>query len=131
MKAEIKRNIKTVDAVFGVLCIDDISIAATLELPYKDNHPEVSSIPAGNYLCQRIISPHFGDVFKVMNVPNRQNILIHDGNYPTDTHGCIVVGEKMGNVNGSMQIINSRVGFKTLMDKLTKINEFNLTITEV
>ena len=67
----------------------------TLELPWLDNKPMISCIPKGEYTCQRIMSPKRGfEVFEVMNVPNRDTIEIHKGNFTTDILGCILVGEQ-------------------------------------
>lgn len=64
----------------------------TLEHAWKENAPNVSCIPVGEYRCSSYSSDHFKDVWQVKNVPGRIAILIHAGNSLRDTHGCILVG---------------------------------------
>ena len=81
---------------FGVMIDQDATpypFCVTLELPWKDNKPEVSCIPKGEYRIKKVVSPKYGSVFQVMNVPNRDHILIHKGNFTTDVLGCILLGE--------------------------------------
>jgi hypothetical protein len=66
----------------------------TLELPWMDNDPETSCIPAGTYLCPLAWSDRYRQLMpRLLYVPKRTGILIHSGNYPGDTHGCILVGK--------------------------------------
>ena len=68
---------------------------ATLELPWKDNKKEVSCIPSGFYTNVKQFSStgHLGKWLEIPNIPGRDNIRFHRGNYPKDTEGCILVGE--------------------------------------
>lgn len=103
----------------------------TLELPFISNQKNISSIPTNDYECKLIISPKFGIVFQVLNVVNRGNILIHKGNYTTDTHGCILVGSgfKMNNDKTNCTLKESKKAFTKLMSLGMK--SFNLKITNV
>ena len=65
----------------------------TLELPWKQNARQVSCIPAGMYDVVKRQSPKYGQHFQLLNVPGRDMILIHSGNFTRDTHGCILVGQ--------------------------------------
>ena len=53
----------------------------TLELPWLDNKRQVSCIPDWEYELVKHVSPTWGNCLKVMDVPNRSDILIHPGNY--------------------------------------------------
>tara|TARA_R110000851_G_scaffold130256_1_gene263783 strand:+ start:344 stop:745 length:402 start_codon:yes stop_codon:yes gene_type:complete len=64
----------------------------TVELPWLDNKPFISCIPAGLYECEKHLSPKFGHCILVKNVAGRENILIHIGNYKRNTKGCILPG---------------------------------------
>lgn len=84
---------------------DDIFQCKTLELPDKDNQKNISCIPKGRYKCVRSHSGRFGFVFKVMDldgghVNGRRYILIHFGNYYSQTLGCILVGKTHTDING-------------------------------
>ena len=70
----------------------------TLERPWVNNEHEVSCIPEGIYVCA-FLKDHvtesgtkFRACYKVLNVPNREGILIHPGNTVDDTRGCILPG---------------------------------------
>ena len=93
----------------------------TLENPYLDNKNNISCIPTGFYQWRlrdgvlegskyEYLHPH------IMDVPNRNWILIHKGNYPKDTLGCILVGSSIG-VDA---VWNSKEAFDKLMSKLSE-----------
>lgn len=72
----------------------------TLELPDKDNEPNISCIPEGAYKYRKIYSSKFGrQVFRLDGVPGRSLIDIHAGNCVRDIEGCILVGAKRGVLN--------------------------------
>ena len=74
-------------------------VCKTLELPWKDNAPNISCIPAGEYIAERRHSEkHHGVVFGLLFVPNRSDIELHVGNLPVDTLGCILLGLEFGHV---------------------------------
>lgn len=112
------------------LLFNDYPFLVTLEKPWLNNQQLVSCIPTGIYRCMRWNSPHFGDVFQVMNVPDRSNVLIHWGNYVKDTDGCILVGKSFGDIDrdGIMDIEASKDAFDILMSYLKSENEFELEI---
>lgn len=88
----------------------------TLELPWKDNWTAVSSIPKGTYEVVEFQSKKFGVCYEVLNVPKRSAILIHFGNYYTDTRGCILVGSALTKLdkNDDLDIIQSVSTMNTL-----------------
>lgn len=60
--------------------------------PVNEGHPR---IPAGRYPVGLRNSPHFGpDTPEILKVPGRSDILIHAGNFPKDSLGCLIVGLK-------------------------------------
>ena len=118
------------DRTMGILMDEDGPFALTLEDPWKDNQVNISCIPAGKYLCKRVLSAKFGDTFTVKDVPDRKYIRFHKGNTEDDTHGCILIGEEFGILDDQPAILNSGKGFKEFMDKLLGINDFLLNIRE-
>ena len=88
----LKRVSYSKKGTYGVLVYNEVPIAVTLELPWKDNSPNVSCIPCGMYSVERYDSAKFGRCLKLMDVPNRYGILIHSGNTLSDSEGCILVG---------------------------------------
>ena len=95
-KAVLIRVKQTGEQTLGYLSVFDsekkVFECRTLELPARNNSRNISSIPAGEYLAKKVQSPTYGHVFEVLNVPGRSHILIHAGNFYSDTQGCILVG---------------------------------------
>ena len=100
----------------------------TLELPDNGNQKNVSCIPEGKYEVIPYRSPNHGECFKVLNVHNRDNILIHKGNYTKDTQGCILPGMFFTDIDidGNPDIGDSTTAMKTLLELL--ITKFVLYI---
>lgn len=94
----------------GEMVYDGQVIAKTLELPYKANQFRVSCIPLGCYTVVRRRSAKFGNHFHILDVPNRDYILIHNANYYWNLLGCIGVGKDHKDINrdGYLDITDSR-----------------------
>lgn len=101
---------------FGVLSFPGFA-CFTLEPPDKGNARNISCVPRGSYLVKIRISPKYGPVFWVSNVPNRSFILIHSGNFggagsagfKTHTNGCILLGAAVGYLDSQRAVLNSRL----------------------
>jgi hypothetical protein len=94
----------------------------TLELPFKNNDRRVSCIPEGVYMWKKHISPKFGATLWIQDVANRSEILLHSGNFTSDTLGCILPGEKHSDINndGVMDVTRSRNTMTKILDLCTK-----------
>ena len=99
-----------------------------LEIQNKKVYGE-TAIPTGVYkLNMNTVSPKFKDrswaipykgiLPRLENVKGFEGVLIHVGNKPQDTLGCILVGENK--VKG--QVINSTASFNKLMKLLLQAN---------
>ena len=101
----------------------------TLELPDKDNASNISCIPKGEYVVKPYHSAKYPNVYQIMNVENRDYILIHQGNYHTDIRGCIIVGDDTKDINGDglLDVVNSKKTLEKLKDVLN-YDEFKLLI---
>ena len=82
----------------------------TLELPKNDNIRRKSCIPPGIYEVIPRYSEKFKKHYHVLNVPNRDFILIHPANWVTQLLGCIAVGDSFKDLNNDemVDITNSR-----------------------
>jgi RHS repeat-associated protein len=80
----------------GTITINGQGMGYTLELPYRNNQTDISSIPTGDYLGEIHTRPNGDVVVRINGVPGRTDILIHIGNYPSDTNGCILPGTSQG-----------------------------------
>ena len=134
MKRFVIKRVSTdeVFGTFGVLIEGNIPFALTLELPWKNNERSISCIPATAegtlYTCIRVNSPKFGNVFQVLNVPNRDHILLHPGNTYKDIQGCIIVAEQFEYIGKVPAVLSSKKGFSELMGRVESVNAFELLI---
>ena len=115
---------------FGVMLIQSQVFCVTLEPADLSNAPFVSCIPAQQYICKRIISPQFGETYKITNVPRRSLVLFHSGNVLKHTEGCVLLAQHFGKLNHNRGILNSGVTFKNFINKLKGYDEVHLTIRE-
>ena len=105
---EIVRIEHTATETIGFLKIDGYTQCFTLELPKKGNKRDISCIPTGDYFCKQYISPKFNvRCIKLYDVYDREYISIHPGNTTNDIKGCILVGAKLGQLNGKRAVLNS------------------------
>jgi hypothetical protein len=106
-----QNDVRTLGTMFdGEECI-----AETLELPWRDNQRGVSCIPEGTYECKLAMSPSRGyPVYWLQDVPGRQDVQIHIGNFPKDIRGCILVGTK----RGKDSVLSSKKAFAMFMERM-------------
>ena len=102
MKIKINRFKNIPDGTIGKLTITDdgkrLFECFTLEPAGGDTTQRGKDrrIPAGRYLMQWYASPSQKRMCPLLFnelVPKSRYILIHTGNYPQDTSGCILVGD--------------------------------------
>ena len=122
---EIVRFLTTPDKFsrIGLLWLNHAPYCYTLE-------PVRYLIPVGCYdLSLQIVSPRFanrepyksicgGKVPRLLNVPYRDGILIHIGNFPTDSRGCILVGDYNDSKLSRNRLISSRDTFTRLYNQI-------------
>ena len=103
---------------------------AVLELPDRDNERNVSRIPAGVYQVKKHGSPKFGASLWIQKVPGRSEVLIHYGNYYTNTRGCILPGRHFVDIN-SDKLVDVTDSRRTMGDLLYHCDsEFQLNIID-
>lgn len=142
MIATLIRQTSDEQGTFGVFTVNNKSYFS-LELPNKDNKPNISCIPCGQYKASLRYSPHFKkNLYCLSGVPNRNFILIHGANfagdeamgYQTHLQGCISIGKSIGTaLNKHKQrqrcIFGSQQALSEFMDELDG-EEFILTIKD-
>lgn len=99
-----------------------------MEPPWRDNKPNVSCIPKGEYECVWHRSPRYGWVYALTGVPDRSHILIHAGNIAAHTKGCILPGRRFGELSGQPAVLVSRAATRSLADHFGK-KPFTLEVT--
>ena len=103
MRCKLTRNWPRSNYIIGRFYIDGEYFSNSLEPPWKNN-ARYTAIPPGIYEVILSYSPKFKRVLPLLrNVPGRDSIRVHRGNYPQDTQGCILLGEntKVGAVLNS------------------------------
>lgn len=140
MNITIKRTFKADKYTIGKLYVNGIYECDTLEdtdrgLTKNSSLSEIQSkkvygetaIPTGTYkIDMNTVSPKFkdrswakfcgGKLPRLIDVPGYSGVLIHVGNKPADTLGCILVGDNK--IKG--QVINSTSTFQELYSLMLK-----------
>ena len=126
---EIKRQESCEKQTLGTLYYEGKEVCKTLELPWLENQRRVSCIPKGTYKVVKRYSQKYKHHFHILDVENRDWILIHHGNYYTDILGCILVGKSHTDINGDglLDVTSSVATMKILNDLLP--DNFELVIS--
>lgn len=119
MKVRLTRFLQNDKCSLGALVAEGFR-AYTMEPPWKNNKPNISCIPPGEYECYWHRSPKYGWVYLVSGVPDRSHILIHPGNIPQHTRGCILPGSQLGEIQGHTAVLTSRNTVRKLFKHLEK-----------
>lgn len=151
MKLLLHRRYKGNDYTIGSLYVDGIKFCDTLEDRDRGLSSNMSlltikttkifgktAIPTGEYtIDMHTVSPTFknrpwakqynGIVPRLLDVKGFGGVLIHVGNCPEDTNGCVLVGDNK--VKG--QVINSTATFHKMMAKLIEADNRGEEITIV
>ncbi len=142
MKITVERFAFKKNYTIGRLYLDGQRFCDTLEdydrnltstMPLEDikkiKVKDETAIPTGTYtVTLNEKSPRFGSraqyafcngkLPRLKNVPGYEGVLIHIGNKPSDTSGCILVGEN----KAVGQVLNSTNTFRNLYKKLSEAN---------
>lgn len=98
----------------------------TIELPWRNNEPQVSCIPEGTYTIQKRYSKKFGWHVYISNVPGRENILMHPANNALkELKGCIA---PVTVITGIGKGLLSRQACNRLNEKVEVATQKNETI---
>lgn len=103
----LKRIFQNDKYTIGKLYLNDTYLCDTLEPPKYVNHP---CIDKGTYRIGYQYSNKFGrNMPFLLSVNGRVGIMIHPGNYPKDTQGCILVGRNLqkGSVSNSKKTFDN------------------------
>ncbi len=125
MELTLSRQTYTEESTTGDLLVDGAHECFVCEDKYREpSGPKVfgkTAIPEGRFGVTIERSPRFSkmagrDVFlpRLHDVPGFEGVLIHTGNTPEDTEGCLLVGCVLG-VN---RVDSSRVALANLQPKI-------------
>ena len=142
MKITVKRRFDAPTYTIGTMSFNGKRFCDTLEPQNRDknrngtlNDPGEgkimgkTAIPYGIYKVIVNFSPKFGrELPRLVAVPHFEGILIHRGNKPQDTAGCILVGEnkvKGGLVNSTDYEVEAT---RLIKEAIARGEEVTLTI---
>ena len=128
MKITLRRISDDGVQTLGHLHIGNGKVYQTLELAWKNNAKQISCIPKGTYKVKKRTSAKYGEHFHILNVPNRDFILIHHANFHSQLMGCIACGKGLSDINkdSRLDVTSSRQAMKELLAYLP--NEFEIEI---
>lgn len=131
IRVRIRRFYQDDKVTLGSLQIEgvDHSPIFTLENPWVNNETDVSCIPSGVYQCKYFNGQIYKRSYHVRGVPGRSAILIHVGNYPSNTRGCILPGCGIETVISEYMVTYSKMAMNRLRAILGREN-FILEITD-
>ena len=124
----IIRDEFTDKSTIGKLFLNGEMFCYTLELPYINNERRISCIPEGQYKVRLRTAKESSSRdylhLLVQEVKGRSYILVHIGNFPKDTKGCILVGQsrKQDRVN------NSTLAMDLLMKEILNLGGTNINL---
>lgn len=114
--ARLIRLITSDQGTVGRLTTDGFS-CYTIELPWRDNAPQISCIPKGEYHVVWSKSPRMRKwTYEILNVAGRGGIRMHSGNYAGDRSrgylssslGCPILGKTVGKLQNQTAVLCSR-----------------------
>ena len=130
-RINITRTYRKNSWTIGKLYVNGSYVCNTLELHDSTYYGEdfvlgKSAIPVGVYtLATCVWSPKFNDFRpRITDFKYSKNILIHEGNKPEQTEGCILVGNNR--VTG--MVLNSKATLEKLQKKLSEHDSWKLII---
>lgn len=125
------------DGIFGELRDWNGNIVAkTLEhsYPLDGEGGYYPKIPVGTYKCVRgehrlMGMAHQFETFEITNVPGHTDILFHQGNFNSDSEGCVLLGKSVIRSSSNKQMItDSHTTFEEFMALEAAIDQFTLTV---
>lgn len=116
----VERKFENDECTMGYLFVNDSLICYSLERADMSNSKNISRIPLGTYKGFIRTDGSKGWRIELLNVPNRENIEIHIGNYTFQITGCTLIGTDAKSENCTVQ--NSAVAINKLKNALIKMN---------
>lgn len=127
---KLARNKQTDKSTLGELYGPDGSFwAHTLEdVVRAEKVQNMTAIPAGTFELVMAWSNRFQRLLpRLLEVPYFRGIYIHNGNYPTHTDGCILVGKK----KGENSVFESVLALEEILPKIKKLCEKSKVFMEI
>jgi len=130
LELQVIRKDFTLISTIGCFFVGTSFLCYSLELPWGDgaNVHKVNCILPGTYPVILDYSPHFAqNMPHILNVPDRNEIRIHVGNYPKDTEGCVLLGLSKGQ-DFIGQSVNAFANFISILTNALKTDSATVTL---
>lgn len=130
MTLQLVRESFRPDGIFSRLILEDGTQYYCLEHSY-DCKPKIYD---GEFTCVRgqhqlaHMSQPF-ETFEITGVQGHSNILIHVGNWNSDSEGCVLIGDGWADSPQGRMIVESRIAFTDFMNRMAGIDSFQLTVS--
>lgn len=112
MELELIRTYRT-NGCNGKLYTNGSLLCYTIELPWRNNQPQISCIPEGRYELIKRYSLRLGHHLQIEQVPGRDLILIHSANDALkELKGCIA---PVSSLTGEGKGVASRAALEKLI----------------
>lgn len=113
---------------FGLLVVAGQPFV-TCERTYdRSDGAQYTKILEGRWLCKRSWFVRGGYVTFEVIVPGHDRLLFHRGNTELDSEGCILVGQKFGEVEGKPAVLNSMSAWKLFEALTADMDGFELKV---
>lgn len=103
-------------------------LAVTLEHSY-DLKPKLYN---GEFTCikglHRLHNNIAFETFEIAGVKDHTGILLHPGNWQTDSEGCILLGIEIKDDPKGKMVTHSMIAFSKFMSKMEKVKSFQLVV---
>ena len=113
---DITRKVFTGQSTIGTMTVNSSPFGVTLELPYRGNKSNVSSIPSGTHFAHFYSSKDHPRTIEII-VQGRRYVLVHNGIIPDHTKGCILLATCVPRGKKDM-IQDSKVAYKKFQEFL-------------
>lgn len=113
---------------------DGSQLMVSLTHAYASHETWLPVVLPGEYTMRRRLSPRFGHVWEICDVPGHTDILVHGGNFNLDSTGCELVGEDIligddPRTEGRDEMVtNSKATLARFMDETADEDVIHLTV---
>lgn len=137
MKIEVVRFEFGSDYTLSRVLIDGMFVCYAIEDEIRDKKVKgETAIPYGTYKIGMRYSPKFSpktghDMLWVQDVPGFEYILIHTGNTDDSTEGCLILGDRLGQLDGQRAVLDSKAAYNKFYPLVSKavLNGDDVNIT--
>lgn len=118
----LKRTVLTDKSTGGELYLPDGSFSCHVleDTCRKEKQQNMTAIPSGRFEVVMAWSDRFQRLLpRLLEVPFFRGIYIHNGNYPSHTEGCLLLGRK----KGEDAVFESVLALEEVLPKIKKLCE--------